>query len=192
MVEALVTHFADGEPGVIQGDAIRVECHAIGREDHDRLANRVCDRAQVVLFLPKLLIGALAIVDVGIDPIPADQLALVIVDWRGRDLESAILSIEASKADLRPARLEVRRSHPRTISSVTGNRSADGLFEPQSGSLLFSPEVQSSVVVSRASEPPLKIGPELFQDVRGHVDADLRSQFRHGVAGSSIAHVVCI
>ena len=88
---------------MIQSHPVRVECRAIRGQHHDGLANSIGDRAKVLLTLPQLLLGALPVIDVGIDPIPADKVGLLIVDRRRRDLEPAILSVEAAKANFRRA-----------------------------------------------------------------------------------------
>jgi hypothetical protein len=44
------------------------------------------------------LFRPLSIIDVSIDPVPADEDALVIVDWRYCHLEPAGLSFKAAKA----------------------------------------------------------------------------------------------
>src|SRR4051794_9187892 len=47
--------------------------------------------------------AALAALDVSMDPIEADERAFLIVDRRHRDVEPAILSVEAANARLRRA-----------------------------------------------------------------------------------------
>ncbi len=86
---------------MIQSHPIRVECRPIGREDHDDLADGVGDRAKVGPLLAELLLGALKVLDLGIDPIPADKIGLLVVDRLCRDLEPAILSVKAAKAHFR-------------------------------------------------------------------------------------------
>jgi hypothetical protein len=51
------------------------------------------------------LLGALAIIDVYIDPIPADEAALLVVNGSRGYLEPAIFSIGATEADFRLPRL---------------------------------------------------------------------------------------
>jgi len=97
--EAFLVHLADSESSAIQRHPIRVECGAIRRQHHDRLTNGIRDCAQVALSFPKFLFRVLPVIYVGIDAIPADEIALLIVGRRRRDLEPAILSVKATKAE---------------------------------------------------------------------------------------------
>jgi hypothetical protein len=47
--------------------------------------------------LAELLLGALKIIDVGIDPTPADRVGLLIVNRRRGDPEPAVRSVEPAK-----------------------------------------------------------------------------------------------
>src|SRR5215813_8104230 len=78
-----------GQAGILQSDPVRIEGGAIRPEHNDDLANGIDDRAEVLFLLPELLLGALAIVNVDMDSIPADDAAVFIVDWLHRDMEPA-------------------------------------------------------------------------------------------------------
>ena len=104
--EALVVHLFLGKSRDIQSHPVRVECRpAIRCQDHDGLANGIGDRAKVRLILTELPLGARYVINVGIDPTPADNVGLLIVDRRRRDLKPAILTVEAAQAHFRLPRL---------------------------------------------------------------------------------------
>jgi hypothetical protein len=79
--EAFVVHLGHGESGEIQRHPVRVECRTIRRQDHDGLANGIGNCAKVRRLL-ELLLGALKVVNVCIDPTPADEAALLVVNGR--------------------------------------------------------------------------------------------------------------
>ena len=39
-------------------------------------------------------------------------------------------------------------------------------------------------------EPPAHIGPEFLQDVRGHIDADLRAELGRRISGAPVVLVI--
>ena len=71
--------------------------------EEDPIANRTGDCAKVRRILAEPLLRALKIIDVGIDPTPADKIGLPILNRRRSDLEPAIRSVEAAKALFRHA-----------------------------------------------------------------------------------------
>jgi hypothetical protein len=82
---------------------VDVHDRAIRRQDRDGLANGIGDGAKVCRLLAEFLLGALEVIDVGIDPTPADKVCLLIVDRRCGDPEPAIGSVETAKAFFRRA-----------------------------------------------------------------------------------------
>src|SRR5262249_54432324 len=98
--ESLVVNLPHGQSSESQSRPVRVECRTIRGQNDDGLANGIGDRAQFLLILPQLLFGASAMIDVAIDPIPADEVALLISNRGSRDLKPAILAIEAPKTHL--------------------------------------------------------------------------------------------
>src|SRR6476646_8128221 len=68
--EPMVIRLPESESSAIQRHLVRIECCAIGREDHDGLPNRIRDRAQIFLTLPQLLLRALAVIYVCEEEIP--------------------------------------------------------------------------------------------------------------------------
>src|SRR5262249_35611976 len=96
--KAVIVYVGQGESGDFQSNLVSVERSAVRAKYHDRLANSIGDRAQVRRLLTKHLLGALQIIDVGIDPTPADKVGLLIVDRSRGDPEPAIRSVEAAKA----------------------------------------------------------------------------------------------
>src|SRR5262249_32174949 len=96
------------------------------------------DRAQVPLSLPKLLLRALAVVDIDVEPKPAEEVALIIVDRRRRYVEPAIVSVGATKAHLRSAALtRTRDTLPPHLECVDVRR-VNGRFPLRSGQLIQS------------------------------------------------------
>src|SRR5215472_6710125 len=103
--ECVVVHMANRKPGDLPKHPIHVQHRAIGRQDHDGLANAIRYRAKVRRLLAQLLLEALKIIYIGIDPTPADKVCLLIVDRRRCDPEPAIGSVETAKAFFRRASL---------------------------------------------------------------------------------------
>ncbi len=130
--KAIIVHLGHGESGDFPSHAVRVECRAVRGQHHDGLANSIGDRAKVRLLLAELLLGALQIIDIGIDPTPADKVGLLIVDRRRGDLEPAILSVEAAKALFRRASfLGLRKScHQVSIFWISSRWTADFHSDP--------------------------------------------------------------
>ena len=83
--ECVVVHMANRNSGHLPKHPIHVQHRAIGRQDHDRLANAIRYRAKVRRLLAEFLLEALKIIYVGIDPTPADKVCLLIVDRRRRE-----------------------------------------------------------------------------------------------------------
>src|SRR6516165_7739105 len=101
--EGLVVHLADRESGDLPKHLVCVQSHAIRRQDRDGLSNGIGDCAKIRRFVAELLLGALKIIDVGIDPTPTDKVCLLIAHRRRSDPEPAIRSVEAAKAFFRRA-----------------------------------------------------------------------------------------
>ena len=71
-MEGLVVDLAHREPGGFLKHLVDVHDRAIRRQDRDGLANGIGDGAKVCRLLAESLLGALEVIDVGINPTPAD------------------------------------------------------------------------------------------------------------------------
>jgi hypothetical protein len=103
--ECVVVHLVNRKPRDLPKHPIYVQHRAIRCQDHDGLANAIRYRAKVSRLLAELLLEALKIIYIGIDPTPADKVCLLIVDRRRGDPEPAIGSVETTKAFFRCASL---------------------------------------------------------------------------------------
>src|SRR5215472_19006604 len=101
---------------------------AIWRDDHDVLPNRIDHSAKVFLALSQLLLGALAVIDVCMERIPAPYLAFRISRWYGAHLEPPVNPIRASKTGLDVkdlARFERRCPSLRYAGKIRGMNDTD-------------------------------------------------------------------
>src|SRR5215471_15765814 len=89
-----------GVSRAIRSHLVHIKCGSIRRQNYDGLGNRICDRTKVLLTLPHLLLGALKILDVGMERIPVFYLAFRISRWYGAHLEPAVNPIRAKKTGL--------------------------------------------------------------------------------------------
>jgi hypothetical protein len=83
------------EARLVKSHAIGIERSSIRRQDRDGLGIGIGDLAQIRLILPQPVFGPLPVIDVGIDSIPSDDVALLIVHRYSADQEPAIFSVEA-------------------------------------------------------------------------------------------------
>ena len=79
-MEGLVVDLSHRESGQLSKHLVYVQYGAIRRQDRDGLANGIGDGAKVRRFLAELLLGGLKVMNVCIDPTPADKVRLLIVD----------------------------------------------------------------------------------------------------------------
>ena len=70
----------------------------IGRKDYDQPWNAVDDQTRLALAFAERLLGALEIVDVGEQNVPADDTSARITKRKPADLEPPVDAIETSKA----------------------------------------------------------------------------------------------
>jgi hypothetical protein len=100
----LVAQFVRLEARLVQSHSVRIERRPVGRQDHDHLANRIRDDAKIGPLFAELQLGAFQVIDVGVDPTPADEAGLSAVDRRRRDLEPAIPAVKPAEAYFLTAR----------------------------------------------------------------------------------------
>src|SRR5215472_4455174 len=104
-MEGFVVDLAHRKSGRFLKHLVDVQDRAITGQDRDGLANGIGDGAKVLRFLAVLLLGALEVIYIGIDPTPTDEVRLPIVDRRCSDAEPAICPVEAAKTFFRRAGL---------------------------------------------------------------------------------------
>ena len=76
-----------------------------GRADHGHHGNGVDDEVKFALLGPKGFVCALAILDVGVDSVPFDDVAGSIAQWVGTEQEPPIFSVVATQSRFGLSRL---------------------------------------------------------------------------------------
>src|SRR5215472_15752667 len=89
---------ANRDSGGFLKHLVDVQDRAISRQDRDRLANGIDHRTKIFLTFPQLLLGALAVVDIGARTVPADDLAVFVLQRVVLNQPPPILSVLHQKA----------------------------------------------------------------------------------------------
>src|SRR5215469_6423050 len=91
---------ANRDSGGFLKHLVNIDDRAISRQDRDRLANGIDHCAKVSLTLPQLLLGALAVVDIGARTVPASDVAMFVLQRIVLNQPPSILSVLHQKARL--------------------------------------------------------------------------------------------
>ena len=104
----LGSNLLQGQPGVLERRAIRIERTPLGTQDDDRLRNGVGDSAKLFLVLPQRDLSPLQVIDVGVRSIPSDDVAQLVTQRLESEQEPPILPVVASHTGFDLTRLPRR------------------------------------------------------------------------------------
>ena len=104
----LGSNLLQGQPGVLERRAIRIERTPLGTQDDDRLRNGVGDSAKLFLVLPQRDLSPLQVIDVGVRSIPSDDVAQFVTQRLESEQEPPILPVVASHTGFDLTRLPRR------------------------------------------------------------------------------------